>query len=110
MNLKIAPFLFFALYTHAQQADSVKLITEVQIDAYRKPAKLITSTKSVSVAQQNILNQNSPDRLLESVNLMPGSRMEERSPGSYRFSVRGSTLRSPFGVRNVKVYLDDFPL
>jgi len=36
--------------------------------------------------------------------------MEERSPGSYRLSIRGSLLRSPFGVRNVKVYMDEFPL
>jgi iron complex outermembrane receptor protein len=35
--------------------------------------------------------------------------MEERSPGSYRLSIRGSLLRSPFGVRNVKVYLNDLP-
>lgn len=110
MNFKTALLLLFAMYTHAQKVDSSGLISEVQIDAYRKPAKFITSTKSVAVAQQNLLNQNSADRLLESINLLPGSRMEERSPGSYRFSVRGSTLRSPFGVRNVKVYLDDFPL
>jgi iron complex outermembrane receptor protein len=36
--------------------------------------------------------------------------MEERSPGSYRFSIRGSTLRSPFGVRNVKMYWNELPL
>jgi len=36
--------------------------------------------------------------------------MEERSPGSYRFSIRGSLLRSPFGVRNVKVYWNGLPL
>jgi len=36
--------------------------------------------------------------------------MEERSPGSYRLSIRGSLLRSPFGIRNVKVYMDEFPL
>jgi iron complex outermembrane receptor protein len=36
--------------------------------------------------------------------------MEERSPGSYRLSIRGSLLRSPFGVRNIKVYFDEFPL
>lgn len=110
MNLKFTPLIFFAFAANAQQADSARLISEVQIDAYRKPAKLINSTKSVSVAQQNLLNQNSADRLLESINLLPGSKMEERSPGSYRFSIRGSTLRSPFGVRNVKVYLEDFPL
>ncbi|MCH5683602.1 TonB-dependent receptor plug domain-containing protein [Niabella sp. W65] len=36
--------------------------------------------------------------------------MEERSPGSYRINMRGSSLRSPFGVRNVKVYWNDIPL
>ena len=43
------------------------------------------------------------------MNSTPGVRMEERSPASYRMNIRGSTLRSPFGVRNVKVYLDDIP-
>jgi iron complex outermembrane receptor protein len=36
--------------------------------------------------------------------------MEERSPGSYRLSIRGSLLRSPFGIRNIKVYMDEFSL
>jgi iron complex outermembrane receptor protein len=46
--------------------------------------------------------------MLESINQIAGARMEERSP-SYRISSR-KHLRSPFGVRNVKVYLDDFIL
>ena len=103
-------FLLASVVVFCQQQDSASLISEVQIDAFKKPGKLITSTKSVSLSGSNFLGQNAPDRLLESVNLLPGSKMEERSPGSYRFSVRGSTLRSPFGVRNVKVYLDDFAL
>ena len=44
------------------------------------------------------------------VNNVSGVRMEERSPGSYRFSIRGSLLRSPFGIRNVKVYWNEIPL
>ncbi|ABG58020.1 TonB-dependent receptor [Cytophaga hutchinsonii] len=48
--------------------------------------------------------------LVPALNTLPGVRMEERSPGSYRLSIRGSLLRSPFGVRNVKIYLNDFPL
>lgn len=92
----------------SQKIDSAELISEVRVDAYKKPASLIISTKSVSVVSENLLRQNTPERMLESVNQAPGTRMEERSPGSYRISLRGSTLRSPFGVRNVKVYLDDF--
>ena len=114
-NSFMTPFYLFAFticstIVFSQKKDTVMLISEVQIDAYKKPASFITSTKSVSVVSQNLLSQNPPERLLESFNQIAGARMEERSPGSYRISLRGSTLRSPFGVRNVKVYLDDFIL
>lgn len=105
--------LFSILYVtllFSQKKDSVNLISEVKIDAYKKPTTFIASTKSVSVVSENLLNQNTPERMLESINQIAGARMEERSPGSYRISLRGSSLRSPFGVRNVKVYLDDFIL
>ncbi|MCH5717354.1 TonB-dependent receptor [Niabella hibiscisoli] len=48
--------------------------------------------------------------MLNLINTVPGVRMEERSPGSYRLNMRGSALRSPFGVRNVKIYWNDIPL
>lgn len=102
--------LLSATFLFSQKKDSVNLISEVKIDAYKKPTTFITSTKSVSLVSENLLNQNTPERMLESFNQIAGARMEERSPGSYRISLRGSTLRSPFGVRNVKVYLDDFIL
>ena len=107
-------YLFVSIFSFqivwSQQKDSIQLISEVHIDAYKKPSDFISSTKSVGIISKDLLQQNVPDRLLESVNQIAGARMEERSPGSYRISLRGSTLRSPFGVRNVKVYLDDFIL
>ncbi|SHF91724.1 TonB-dependent receptor [Chryseobacterium sp. OV279] len=106
--------LFFSiLYVTAlfsQKEDSATLVSEVKIEAYKKPSGFMSSTKSVSVVSENLLRQNTPERMLESINQTAGVRMEERSPVSYRLSIRGSTLRSPFGVRNVKVYLDDFIL
>ncbi|HEX6182066.1 MAG TPA: TonB-dependent receptor [Chitinophagaceae bacterium] len=48
--------------------------------------------------------------LVTALNTVPGVRMEERSPGSYRLNIRGSSLRSPFGVRNVKVYWNEIPI
>src|SRR5690606_40725816 len=48
--------------------------------------------------------------LTSAINTVSGIRMEERSPGSYRLAMRGSLIRSPFGVRNTKVYMDEMPL
>ncbi|QEH42726.1 TonB-dependent receptor [Chitinophaga sp. XS-30] len=62
---------------------------------------------SVSVVDSNMIRYQPGISVMNSV---PGVRLEERSPGSYRLSLRGSLLRSPYGVRNVKVYLDQFPL
>lgn len=103
-------FIFSNILIWSQQRDSAHVISEVMIDAYKKPVSYMASTTSVSVVSQNLLKQNTSERLLESINQTAGARMEERSPGSYRISIRGSALRSPFGVRNVKVYLDDFIL
>ncbi|HMO33482.1 MAG TPA: TonB-dependent receptor [Lacibacter sp.] len=64
------------------------------------------SVSHISAAQLSRFNNTS---LVPALNLQPGIRMEERSPGSYRLNIRGSSLRSPFGVRNVKVYLNDIP-
>ena len=42
---------------------------------------------------------------------VPGVQMDERGHGgSTRFSIRGSLLRSPYGVRGVKVYWGPFSL
>ncbi|MBN7809407.1 TonB-dependent receptor [Algoriphagus sp. H41] len=51
-------------------------------------------------------NENSP---VNAFNQKSGVRIEERAPASYRVSIRGSSLRSPFGVRNVKVYWNEVP-
>ena len=103
-------FILTVSFFFSQKKDTAVLISEVKIDAYKKPALFMNSTKSVAVVSENLLEQNPPERLLEAVNQIAGARMEERSPASYRISIRGSTLRSPFGVRNIKVYLDDFIL
>ncbi len=110
MKFYLLLFSITSFSVFAQEQDSATLISEVKIEAYKKPSSYIGSTKSVSVISDHLLRLNNPERLLEAINQNAGSRMEERSPGSYRLSIRGSSLRSPFGVRNIKVYLDDFIL
>lgn len=62
-----------------------------------------------SIIDRQAIDKQLPYSLVSTMNSVPGVRMEERSPGSYRLSIRGSLLRSPFGIRNVKIYLGEFP-
>lgn len=100
-----------ALSSYAQeQTDSTsKELGEVVIKAFEQNRKLMDVPAAVSsISQKQLLRFNNTS-IVNAMNTQPGVRMEERSPGSYRLNIRGSSLRSPFGVRNVKVYLNDIP-
>ncbi|MBC7921483.1 MAG: TonB-dependent receptor plug domain-containing protein [Ferruginibacter sp.] len=85
-------------------------LTEVVVTGYENNRKLLETAGSVALVEPKDLERFSNTSLVPALNTVPGVRLEERSPGSYRVSIRGSTLRSPFGVRNVKIYWNDIPL
>jgi iron complex outermembrane recepter protein len=86
-----------------------KLLQEVVVQAYEQNRRLSEVPVAIGVITTAEWNRYNKMSIVSAINSVPGVRMEERSPGSYRLSFRGSTLRSPFGVRNVKVYLDGIP-
>jgi iron complex outermembrane receptor protein len=90
--------------------DTSKTLKEVTIKPYFSPQPLLRSTGAVGNLNLEALQLQPNSSLVAAMNTVPGVRMEERSPGSYRLSLRGSLLRSPFGIRNVKIYFDGLPL
>lgn len=90
--------------------DTLMITQPVTIHGYLSPIFLPNVPASVNyIGKAQLVLQ--PDNSFVSVlNTVPGVRAEERSPGSYRLSIRGSLLRSPFGIRNVKIYYDEIPL
>jgi len=85
------------------------LLKDVVVTAFNAQIKWKETPAAISVLNKKAFMQFSPASILPAFNLVAGVRMEERSPGSYRLSVRGSLLRSPFGIRNVKVYWNNIP-
>lgn len=75
-------------------------------------SKILWKAAPVAVTSLNKsdLQLYAPVSMVPVFNQVSGVRMEERSPGSYRLSIRGSLLRSPFGVRNLKLYWNQIPL
>jgi iron complex outermembrane receptor protein len=91
------------------QKDSARTLQEVEVRAYGQNRQLKEAAMAVSVITPAQLDRFNNMSILPAINATPGVRMEERSPGSYRLNIRGSSLRSPFGVRNVKVYWNGIP-
>lgn len=102
--------LFSCLGYSQTRMDSVQKLQEVVVKAYLSEQPILRLPSSVSVIDSRQFRNQPGTTLLPALNTVPGLRMEERSPGSYRLSIRGSLLRSPFGIRNIKIYMDDFPL
>jgi len=110
--------IFFSIHLFAQAQSKIlvpdtadnKIMQQVIINGYSQNRKLVEVPASIAYLGPQQLNRFNNSSILSSVNTTPGVRMEERSPGSYRFNIRGSSLRSPFGVRDVKIYFNEIPL
>ena len=85
-------------------------LAQVVVKAYEQNRKLTEVGAPVNIITKSSLNRFGNVSILPALNMAPGVRMEERSPGSYRLNIRGSSLRSPFGVRDVKIYWNEIPL
>ena len=114
-KLVIFSFLILLIkFSRSQEnADSTKpasTLPEIKITAYEQGRRMKDLPAAVNYIGKNALERFSPASIVSAVNTLPGVRMEERSPGSYRLNIRGSSLRSTFGVRNVKVYFNDIPI
>ena len=104
-------FIFASSIVLAQvKPDSTRKLNEVVIKPYFSNQSLLRATGSIGLVNYETFQNQSSGSFVSALNTISGVRMEERSPGSYRLSLRGSLLRSPFGIRNVKIYMDDFPL
>ncbi len=88
---------------------STKQLDEVIVRGYDLDSKLLDNAGPISIISPLEFQRYNEASAVPVLNSVPGVRMEERSTGSYRISIRGSLLRSPFGVRNVKVYWNDIP-
>jgi iron complex outermembrane receptor protein len=111
-NLVLAFTLsWLSVFAQVKEKDSTKILKEIVVTTVSfttdDPLRATSATGYIGEAEKKNQQQNS---LVGSLNTLAGVRMEERSPGSYRLSLRGSLLRSPFGIRNVKIYINDFPL
>ncbi|WP_299761200.1 TonB-dependent receptor [uncultured Pontibacter sp.] len=90
------------------QPDAASL-QEVVITGYETNRPLLQTAGAVSIIEREVIERFDESSLVRAVNTVPGVRMEERAPASYRISIRGSALRSPYGIRNVKLYYDGIP-
>lgn len=87
--------------------DSV--LNEVTVQGFSKGEVITKQAASIALLTPKQLSEFSGLDPVMAWNTLPGVSLEQRAVGSYRINIRGSSLRSPFGVRDVKVYWNGLP-
>jgi iron complex outermembrane receptor protein len=86
-------------------------ISGAAISAGIRQVNYTTNTLPGAVISQIDLSRDDRSSLQNALNTIPGVQYDARGlGGSRRISIRGSFIRSPFAVRNIKIYMDEMPL
>ncbi len=92
-----------------QLIPNVLNLSAITVTAFESERPLLEQSAAVVTVSERDFSRFNEISPVNAFNQKAGVRIEERAPASYRVSIRGSSLRSPFGVRNVKVYWNEVP-
>ena len=84
-------------------------LNDIQVEGFLGSSNMSRQAGAISLIKLGEFSRFNQTSMVNAVNTVPGIRFEERANGSYRVSIRGSSIRAPFGVRNVKVYWNGIP-
>lgn len=86
------------------------LLNEVKVTAWTGHKSNKETAGAISRLSGDALRGGSGISMQAALNSIPGVRMDQSNLSDSRISIRGQGVRSPWGIRNVKIYLDDIPL
>lgn len=95
---------------HIGMTPSSISLAEVKITSYASGKSNRETAGSLAVIQGEQLRQGSGISLQSAFNSVPGLQMDQSHLSESRVSIRGSGIRAPWGIRNVKIYLNDIPI
>ncbi len=87
-----------------------QLLNAVVIKAFSQQKSIKNTAGSVAYLSKSKLKEGSGTSMQMALNQVPGVRMDQSNLGDSRISIRGNGVRSPWGMRNIKVYVNGIPL
>lgn len=93
----------------SMRPDNIAL-NEVQVIGFDTNKKLQETAASVALITAKDLERSNELSLQSALNTVPGVQMDQSSLGDSRISIRGSGVRASWGIRNIKIYMNNIPL
>ncbi len=100
------------LWSQVSQDDPVEVLEPIEVTATRSPRFVQNIPNAVTRIEKGDIQTGQPTLTLdESLSILPGLFFQ--NPYNFaqdlRISIRGFGTRSPFGVRGIKILVDDIP-
>ncbi len=86
------------------------VLNEINVVASGYKKKPQGTTGSVGLVTSDELERTNQVSLAPALNMVSGVRMDKSNMEDSRISIRGVGIRSPWGIRNVKIYMNGIPL
>ena len=90
-------------------ADEANL-NEVRVTGFAGNRTKKETAGSIALITGKDINRGSGVSFQAALNAVPGVRMDQSTLSEARISIRGNGVRSSFGIRNIKIYLNDIPV
>ena len=91
------------------EADGLSL-NEVRVAGYNGNKTNKETAGAIALITARDLSRGTGISLQPALNSIPGLRMDQSTLSEARISIRGNGVRSSFGMRNVKVYVNEIPV
>lgn len=88
----------------------VYALSDIRVTAYSGNKTNKETSGSIAVIGKKQINQGSGLSLQPAFNGVAGVRMDQSTLSDSRISIRGMGIRSPWGIRNIKIYVNEIPL
>lgn len=97
-------------FLNIQLAAGAISLNTVTVTGYNDNRPLLETAGATSILTAADIKRNNNMSILPALNTVSGVKMEEEAPGDFKISIRGSALRDPYGLRNIKLYWNEIPL
>ena len=93
-----------------QSVDTIVILDEVAVVAYRVSGRLHTIPGSLEVLNSDGLLISNGTQLATAINTLPGINMQTGTLTTSRIVIRGMGSRTPYNTNRIRTYLNDIPL
>ena len=121
LSIPLVVTLSSLTYAHSISETSPKIVyldtviqandfEEIFVIGFIHNQRLLDTPGAIQILDPADFSAQDLHSLRSTLEKVSGLRFEERAPASYRIALRGNSLRAPFGIRNVKIYWNEFPI